>query len=505
MKNMNYMKNSLIVLLFLLLFLQSCDGFLDTAPSNSVTTDLALLTIRDANFAVNGLYRPLKAASFYGGTMTLMGDNRGDDFLPRNSNVGGWNELYAFRYTSENLNQWGIWGSCYNTIMKANAILEGWESLQAQTADQIAQKNDIKAHALAVRAFTYFDLVRLYGYPYLKDNGQSMGAIIVDKTITPKEALEMERSTVADTYSFLLKDIQEALPLIFKPSTLSEANAQPNPASERPGRIGKFNYWSLKMLQARAYLYMGQWDNAYSAAIEVIRDSPYRLVSHSEYINDLGTEGGVETIFELLVGGDRETDMDANNNFDGMYNSFWHISPGMARLVPSIAWVELMEEDPDDVRCNYISWYNGSEDLTWIKKFPGIGGDFKRNNPRIFRLSEAYFIAAETALATGKQSEANQYLDAIRKRANPANPTITCTLDELLKEKRKEFIGEGHRFYDLMRLGKTMVRSGGIHFAHYVYECPETIDWNYFKVVLPVSRSARLLHPLCKQNPGYTD
>ena len=389
--------------------------------------------------------------------------------------------------------------------MKANAILEGWEVLPAQTATEIAQKNDIKAHALAVRAFAYFDLVRLYGYPYLKDNGASLGAIIVDKTITPKEALEMERSTVAETYTFLLKDLQEALPLIFKPLSLSDANAQPNPATERPGRIGKFNYWSVKMLQARAYLYTGQWDNAYNAAIEVIRDSPYRLVTNAGYLSDLGAEGGVETIFELLVGGDRDTDMDANNNFDGMYNSIWHTSPGMARLVPSIAWVDLMKEDPNDVRCGLISWDNGSDNLSWIKKFPGIGGDFKRNNPRIFRLSEAYLIAAEAALVTGKQTEANQYLDAIRKRANPENPTITCTLDEILKERRKEFIGEGHRFFDIMRLGKTMDRSGGIHFAHYVYECPVTMDWNYFKVVLPISRSARLLQKTLQQNPGYSD
>ena len=484
------------------LTIQSCSDFLDTTPSDRASTETAMLTLRDANLAVNGMYADMKMTDYYGAPMTLMGDHRGDDFQPRSISISGWNDIYSLKYSPNSSSYFGIWDKCYNTIMKANAILEAWEKLPAQSMSEIAQKNDVKGQALAVRAFCHFDIVRLYGYPYLKDNGQSLGAVIVDKPLTPDEAVEMSRSSVAETYAFILNDLQIALPLLFKPTTHAAAVEAPNSANEIPGRIGKLNYWGAKMLQARAYLYMGQYENAYNAAKEVITDSPYRLATNEEYLGYLGVEGGIETIFEILVGGDRDQDMDGNNNFDGVYNYIWHLSPALARLIPTQAWLDIMAEDPDDVRGAVISVGDGAEGTTWIKKFPGISGDFRRNNPRIFRLAEAYLIAAEAALATGRQSDADACLDAIRKRANPANPTIVCTLDEVLKERRKELIGEGHRFFDLMRLGMTISRVGGFHFAH-TDGCPETYDWNYYKVVLPISESNTRIYPLCEQNPGY--
>jgi hypothetical protein len=236
----------------------------------------------------------------------------------------------------------------------------------------------------------------------------------------------------------------------------------------------------------------------------VINDSPYTLATNTGYLNHLQTQGTSETIFELLVGAGIE-DMDSNNNYSALYAYTWHADNGRGVLIPSQAWLDLMAEDPDDVRGRVISVGNGAGGTTWIRKFPGIDRLYF-HNPRVFRLVEAYFIAAEAALATNRQSEADAYLDIIRKRANPNNTTITCTLDEILKERRKEFIGEGHRFFDMMRLGKTITRSGGFHFAHLEYqECPVSYDWNFYKVVLPISRSARLIHRMLEQNPGYSD
>lgn len=485
MKNMKNTIHILAIGMLTILLIPSCSGFLDTTPSNRVSSETAMLTLRDADLAVGGMYDRTKTTSYYGAAMTLLGDNRGDDFQPRSLATGGWIELYSLKY-APNLNTYfALWDRCYNTIMRANAILEGWENLPAQSASEVAQKNDIKGQALAVRAFCHFDLVRSYGYPYLKDNGQSLGVVIVNKTIAPDEALEMERSTVAETYTFILNDLQESLPLLSKLKN-----------------TGKFNYWGARMLQARVCLYKGDYEAAFLAAADVINNSPYNLVSNEGYLNDLGTQGGAETIFEILVGADRQQDMDANNNFDGVYNNIWHANPGMGRLIPTQAWLDLMAEDPADVRGKVISVGDGLEGTTWIKKFPGIGGDFKRNNPRIFRLTEAYLIAAEAALATSRQSDANTYLDVIRKRANPDNPAITCTLDEVLKERRKEFIGEGHRFFDLMRLGKTVERVGGFHFAQ-LDGCPESFDWSFFKVVLPISDDAIRIYPNLQQNPGY--
>lgn len=486
------------------ILIQSCSGFLDTAPSHQTSSETALLTIRDAHLAVNGLYNMLKRIDYYGHDLITMGDNRGDDLQPRNSNASG-TVSYAFRYTSEINTNWSLWNRSYNQINRANSILESWERLPAPSADDLASKNEIKGHALIVRALSHFHVALCYGYPYLKDNGASLGAVIVDKTLSISEGQETSRATVAQTYEFILSDVEEALPLLFKPTTLSAANSAPNAANNIPGRIGKFNYWSAKLFQARVYLYMGQWEKAYYAAKEVIDESPYSLVSNANYETYLATQGGSETILELIVGTGVE-DMDGNGNNSALYRLMWHTGSGSGQYIPTQAWLDLMAEDPDDVRSKVISVGDGIEGYTWIKKFPGVNGQsFLFNNPRVFRLIEAYFIAAESALSMGRQSEADQYLDVVRKRANPSNVTILCTVDDILKERRKEFIGEGHRFYDMMRLGRTITRSGGFHFAHLVYEIPESYNWDFYKVVLPISRSERLIQPSLQQNPGYID
>lgn len=92
------------------------------------------------------------------------------------------------------------------------------------------------------------------------------------------------------------------------------------------------------------------------------------------------------------------------------------------------------------------------------------------------------------------------------KRANPALADITATDALIQEERRKEFIGEGHRFFDQMRLGKPIIRldGDGYHFAESA-GCPGTITWDYFKVVLPISHTERKFYPELQQNPGYTE
>ncbi|MCD7972246.1 MAG: RagB/SusD family nutrient uptake outer membrane protein [Candidatus Azobacteroides sp.] len=78
------------------------------------------------------------------------------------------------------------------------------------------------------------------------------------------------------------------------------------------------------------------------------------------------------------------------------------------------------------------------------------------NNVRIFRYAETLLNAAELILRTGgNTSEAQGYLDKVRNRAYQGTaPAVTVSLDNLLQERRLEFVGEGHRFWDLVRYGK---------------------------------------------------
>ena len=145
----------------------------------------------------------------------------------------------------------------------------------------------------------------------------------------------------------------------------------------------------------------------------------------------------------------------------------------------------------------------------WLRKFIGNkdkGYTFRRNNPRVMRITEAYLIAAEAGLETGA-SDASYYLNEVRRRADPTATDVAATLDLIQTERQKEFIGEGHRFFDIMRRGGTITRdmesdphdfAGGAGYHN-------SFSWDYYKVALPISHSERIIYPELQQNPGYKD
>ncbi len=489
---MMIMKNKikqLILIPLVILTLGSCQDFLDTRPTNVVVAETAMKTIYDAGVAVNGLYVDMKYSDYYGTLMQLMGDQRGDNIQPRVMSTG-WVQIYTFGYESESSTYFEIWKKCYQTIMRCNTLIANIGNLNATTASDIAKKNDFLGQALAVRALVYFDIARLYGYPYMKDNGASLGAVLITEILAPSDS-KLPRSTVAQTYTQVLADLTAALPLLSKSKN-----------------TGHFNYWAAKLLQARVFLYKGEWDNAHNAAKEVIDQSPYALATRDQYINYWKETGAPETLLELFVSA--QSNIDADGGYASYWHNLWHGAPSAgASLIPTVAWINLVESDPADIRAQFVR-YDSQYDKpkAWLNKFPGNGGtNFRLNNPKLLRLSEAYLIAAEGALkGSAGATAASNYLDVIRKRANPAVTKVTATDDLIQIERRKEFIGEGHRFFDQMRLGKSITRldGDGHNFAQSA-GCPGTIDWNFNKIVLPISHTERKIYPELQQNPGYTE
>ncbi|MDR0659995.1 MAG: RagB/SusD family nutrient uptake outer membrane protein [Prevotellaceae bacterium] len=488
----------LLALLTSAILLGSCSDFLDTDPTNRVPSN-EIQTIRDLEKIVNGFYLQMKWNDYYGTPIMVLGETRADDFKPRRS-TGGFQQIHRYDFTTTNYSYGGIWDKAYNVIMNTNFLLTLWDGIPANTQDEIDRKNNVKGQLYTVRAFCHFDIVRLYCYPYLKDNGASLGAVIGDKVFGLGE--QKARATVKETYDFVIGDLTEALTYLS-----SDYSKEPSP--------GNFNYWGAKGLLARVYLYKGDYDNAFKHADEILTDpdNPYRLNTNLEYVAAWGQQDAPETMLELKV--TIMSNLDDNGGVDSWYYVVWH-GPGFAagNLVPTKKWFDLLDQDPDDVRHGLIETrYPDPEEtpftpFKWLAKFPGYDKDFKKNNPMIMRLTEIYLIAAEAALkkSTPDQAKANQYLNAIRLRANPALTNVTATEDLVLDERRKEFIGEGHRYFDLARLGKTIDRTYDNSLPGtnaYKIVDPWNVSGTQHKVILPISNAQRLANPLADQNPGY--
>ena len=148
-----------------------------------------------------------------------------------------------------------------------------------------------------------------------------------------------------------------------------------------------------------------------------------------------------------------------------------------------------------------------------LKKEPGRS-DFSTqgvrvNNVPVIRLSEVYLIAAEAAVKLGDSENADFYTNEIYKRANPdADDLENVDLDRILEERRMELIGEGHRFFDLMRNNKEVVRytsidNQGWHMS--LVAESRKFDNTYFRAILPIPKKEVDANPVLReqQNPGY--
>lgn len=471
----------------------ACDGFLDKLPSDSVVAESAMATLADAKVVANGLYTDLKWYTMYGSYIPYMGDMRGDNLYPTNASGTG-RTIYTLEYDSVQSTYFGMWQNYYTTIMRANTLIKNIETIPVNNSSDQKLKNDILGQALAIRALCHWDIARLYGYPYMKDNGASLGAVILTTVVAPSES-KLPRNTVAETYAQVEKDLAEALELL-----------------STDKNDGHFNYWAARMLQAKVALYKGDWQTAFTAANDVVQNSPYRMVPNEEYLAYWGKQCDDESVLEFLV--TNTGDIDSDGGFYTMYHNMWFDDKGAgADIIPSKAWKDLFANTPNDVRAQMIAYDDPETGVvksgeTWLRKFIGnkdLGYTFRRNNPRIFRITDAYLMAAEAGIEIGQQSVADEYLNAVVKRADPTADDVVATLERIQIERQKEFIGEGHRFFDVIRRGGKIIKDVTLDDRDFAGATRQEIDWNDTRVVLPISHTERLLYPELAQNPGYDE
>lgn len=468
-----------------LLTTSSCgDDFLNTSPTSSIETDKALTTEKDVNNAVNGLYDLLSTTGYYGGTMFFYGDMKGDDMQSSYNSGRACNQCYRFEHRSNNLNAGYLWGRPFYTIRNAWNIIDAIDRNQVQ--GDPGRLDALKGEAMAVLALCQFDLTRCFGYPYTKDQGAGWGAPIVDHPISLDE--NPPRSTVAQDYDFIIRTLEDAIGRM----------------SDRRNN-GRMNRYAARALLSRVYLYHDEPQKAFQTASELIREveqnGEYRLYTRDAYVSswDLDQSFGSESLFEIV----NTTDDNGGRN-SLAYLMHWN---GYRDIFVTRKFADALLSDPEDVRGQLLEKqeYQGNE-VWWLKKWPGPNPSTPSfyNNYVIFRLSEVYLIAAEAGVKVGGDAarQGLVYLNQIVQRANPARQVTMdeYTLDRVLDERSKELVGEGHRFFDMLRNGKTIIRRGGYHLPG----IPEEINWDYTRCVLPIPLDQFTFSPDMEQNPGYT-
>ena len=137
----------------------SCEDWLNVPPSTSTDTDNAMKTVADAQIALNGVYRLASAHSYYGDNYYYFGDCRAEDVQEREAKGAGRRVSPYYEYNVLADDAFNIklpWEQVYKVIRQTNNIIQksGDGSVETNGADEEAQLKEIRAEALAMRAYS---------------------------------------------------------------------------------------------------------------------------------------------------------------------------------------------------------------------------------------------------------------------------------------------------------------------------------------------------------------
>lgn len=490
--------------------LSSCvNDWLDVAPSDGTDADAALTSSSDLAAARTGMYKALKGNSslvdYYGQQFFVYGDvHAGDDY--QYNNLGGSNRASfyydmnyqtASEFTSSTSSSNVAWKSPYIVIGRANRIIAAAEGgALSDAAEAKATIDQYAAEAKVLRALAHFDLVRIYGKPYTEDQGASLGVPLVTGVL--ESNAKPARSTVAEVYTQVVKDLTEAI----------SSNAL---ATEtEPGYV---SVWGAKAILSRVYLNMGDYANALSVAEDIIKNSGAALWTRDQYFKawDASTPNESEFLFRLNVSGSTD-----NNDLNGIGNLQGR--DGYKEMVATKKFVDMLSADANDVRNDMFLPATAVKEVAvygtnkvFLNKLRGQGGNLRNVTiVPIIRLSEVYLTAAECAFRKNDKTKAVEYLNDLVKNRTTTEASLATvdniTLERILIERRKELIGEGQRYFDALRNNETITRytseaDKGWHKT--LSKEAQSFNRDYFKAIAAIPQAEINANPNIKQNTGY--
>lgn len=447
--------------------LSSCKkDYLEQPSPTSISVSNALAGESDVSAALLGAYAGIRNTEHEGRTVPVFGDLMADNAYVSGKNSGRYTNYANYLFTVADGNVSGFWNAAYNTISRCNLII-------GSTAPASVNINQYKGEAYALRALCYFNLVRYFAKPYTQDP-TGLGVPIVTKFDI---SLYPTRSKISEVYTLINADLTQAFTLItlFKNST-------------------QFSKYAARGLQAKVYLTMGDKMNAKTAALDVINNSGFTVVTaanHASYwLNALPRTDKVETLFEV------SSDILNNNGFDGLANIYSQSGYG-DMLVADDLYASFAT---GDVRKSlYAPGVRGGAASIFVNKYPNTNGT-DISDTKVVRLSDLYLIAAEVSLPEN-EVDALLYANYItsRRSAAPIASTGAALFEDIITERRKELAFEGDRYLDLNRLKRGVVRSTNYPAAAL------TIAYSDYRRILPIPQQELDANSNIRgqQNPGW--
>jgi hypothetical protein len=464
----------LIITLFSLSFLVSCSSdLLDVNPEAQKVSSQFYTNSAEIEQGITSVYGSLQYTGQYQLGMPALGELPSDntyDEVPAND-AFTYGELDFFTIQPNNTLIANTWKDNYIGIQQANIILTRIDKIPDMTD---ALKNTRIGEMKFLRALMYFNLVRTFGDVPL----------VLKETTNVNDYFGQPRTPVAEVYAAIETDLKDAIDLL--PNTTAQKGRVTKGSAL--GILGKVLLTEKKYAESLTYL-------------SQIEGLGYQLLTDVSKIFDVANENNAEIIFDVQFASGLNGNSEGSSAFQ-MFSPSGSVSGAKGHNLPTKEVYNLYFTG-DTRRSAYIGLTSSgipfSKKLVKTSNTIADGG----SNFVVLRLADVFLMMAECFAEQNNTVNANLYLNKIKTRAGIATVNLSTKdllLNEIDRERRLEFVGEGHRWFDLIRTGKA-ISVMTTHFTN--NQGYSTAQIKAHHLLMPVPQGQINTDPALKQNPGY--
>jgi starch-binding outer membrane protein, SusD/RagB family len=486
----------------------SCQKFLDDKPQSSMTTGNAYNSAQDIENALAGCYQLFHGSDYYQWENVMLSDNRSDNAYPGGNNEETFFDYDRFILPASNSHNYVNWSALYQGVARCNILLDKINDVTDAKLDQDNRRAQIIGEASFLRAFHYYQLVKLWGGVPLELESNT-----ADPSITRKP-----RSTEKEVYDQIEKDLKVAL------TNLPDAYNSDASVNKVRATKGAANALMAKIWAQRT-------DRDYNKVLQYCNEvitSPagYALMSNYADLFDGSHYLNSESILEIPF-------------IEGSPNANWAVQLYLAPedgwqkyCVPSKDLVAAYDSEGDVVRKDAnIVWYDNLlwPDENWnpcMDPATKVPFNYKQKHAAgwasgddyyLIRLADIILLKAEALNELGNTAEAAENLNQIRARVNL--PAVDAGIskaemkNKILKERRLELAFEAQRWDDLVRAGVATDVMKALNELTYTCENgvqgpPTKMDYSHCDQdhwLMPIPQPEIDANPSLAghQNPGY--
>jgi hypothetical protein len=431
-------------------------SYLDTHPTDAVSTGEMFKTTQSAYTALNGIHSLMISANLFGGNhanwgakaIDLEDDMMGNDMVGSGSGYDWFDFHYKYVMT-ESSTYWGpynLWQFFYRIVNNANAILDNIDNAEGPQSE----KNDIKGQAFAYRAWAFYKLTVYFQHTLMpglpgEDGAGLLGSgdkpgVPLYTTTTTTETVGAPRGTLNDDYAQINSDIEAAIALLSDNAATHSNKAHISLATAQG-------------IAARIYLVEHEWKKAGDNAALAL--SNYPLMNASDYTAGFNSANNSEWMWGSSYSSEQYEGLGILDFISFMDpNCPGYASVGATRAITKDLYDHIASTD---VRKQCWNSNNFMQKKFRSQNTSGFQADYC-----YMRSAEMYLILAEAQARQGLTADATTTLEFL---VTTRDPNYVAPAGDILKEillqRRIELWGEGFAYSDIQRLHQDLNRPSG--------------------------------------------